>query len=387
MREKPLVMRIGFWLSCVLLFAGIFWLFSPILLPFVIGAVLAYFLNPVVSKLQKKGMRRWIAVVLILSGFIIFITAILAVSAPLVARQVSQFADNMPEYSDRIMEKINPYLDWVQDKTGYDVVDEIQSKVEENIGSTLQFSQKIMASLMVGLLAGGRAIIEFVSTLLLVPIVAYFMMKDWPRIVATVDNIVPREWLATVHDLLRKIDRKISGFLRGQILVCFILGGGYAVALTVAGLNYGFLIGIMTGILSVIPYVGSTIGLVSSVGVAALQSHGDPTYIGIIAVIFFMGQFLEGNFITPRLIGDSVGLHPLWIIFALLAGGSLLGLTGMIIAVPVAAIASVLIAFALRQYKDSTYYKAEEIVPERSLIIDPSAPKPVEVVIVKTDAE
>jgi predicted PurR-regulated permease PerM len=156
---------------------------------------------------------------------------------------------------------------------------------------------------------------------------------------------------------MNQIDVKIAGFIRGQLTVCFVLGLFYALGLSIAGLNYGFLIGLGTGFLCIIPFAGAAIGLVAALSVAALQSGGDLAYIGIVAGIFAVGQFLEGNFVSPKLIGDSVGLHPLWIIFALLAGGSLLGLLGMFLAIPVAAIISVLIAFAITQYRDSPYYQ------------------------------
>ncbi len=156
-------------------------------------------------------------------------------------------------------------------------------------------------------------------------------------------------------DLLKQIDQKLSGFVRGQISVAVMLGVAYAIALTIAGLKYGFMIGLMSGLLSVIPMVGSAVGLIVSVAVAWFQA-GDIVFVGIIAAIFIAGQVIEGNFLTPKLVGDSVGLHPLWVFFALLAGGSLLGILGMFLAVPVAAVIGVLLSFAIYKYKQSAYY-------------------------------
>ncbi|HEY8190325.1 MAG TPA: AI-2E family transporter, partial [Micavibrio sp.] len=199
------------------------------------------------------------------------------------------------------------------------------------------------------------------------PIVAFFMMEEWVRITKWIDDMIPRDSYRTIRDLLTQMDRKVSGFVRGQVTISCVLAIAYAIALSIAGLKFGFLIGLMAGILSIVPMVGSMIGLVVAVLVAWLQSH-EWSYVGIIAAIFLVGQFLEGNIITPRIMGKSVGLHPLWILFSLLAGGALFGIVGMILAVPVAAIIGVLAAFAIDRYKSSSYY-ARDAVP---------APKPEE---------
>ena len=183
-------------------------------------------------------------------------------------------------------------------------------------------------------------------------------MKEWEHIMAWGEDLLPRDNKDTIKDLLKQIDAKISGFVRGQISVAVILGIAYAIALTIAGLKYGALIGLAAGLLSIIPMVGSAIGLVVSIVVAYFQSF-DLTYVAIIAAIFFAGQIIEGNILSPKIVGDSVGLHPLWVFFALLAGGALFGVLGMLLAVPVAAIAGVLLAFAIMQYKSSPLYKGK----------------------------
>lgn len=362
-QKVPLGAQTIFWTVLGLVFLGLLAMFNGILLPFVIGAIIAYLLNPVVRILGQKGMKRWVASLLILSIFTFFIVGLIAVAAPLLAKELSDFVNNIPQYTHRISALIQSRLSILEEKTGFDFMAKMHESIEEDIGKTLQMSQKVVGSVAAGLLMGGSAIVGFITTALLVPIVAYFMMKDWPRITGFVHNLIPKAHKATINSLLDQIDRKISGFIRGQLSVCLILGVMYAVALSIAGLEYGALIGMGTGLLSIIPYVGSTIGLLSSVGVAALQTDGELSYVGLIAAIFFTGQFIEGNFITPKLIGDSVGLHPLWIIFALMAGGSLVGLTGMLMAIPVAAIISVLIGFALLKYKNSDFYKTPEAAP------------------------
>lgn len=368
-----------FWTVLAIVLLGIVALFNNILLPFVVGAIIAYLLNPLVRILGIKGMKRWLAALVILGIFILAVAGILAIVIPLLIKEIGEFATHLPEYIERIKAFAQARLSIIEQKTGFDVVSGMQNGIQENITKALQVSQQVVGNVAAGLLVGGSAIIGFVTNALLIPIVAFFMMKDWPRITGFVHNLIPKAHKSTINGLLDQMDTKIAGFIRGQLSVCLILGAIYAIALSIAGLQYGALIGIGTGLLSIIPFVGSTIGLITSLGVAALQSHGDISYIAIIASIFFAGQFIEGNFIAPKLIGDSVGLHPLWIIFALMAGGSLVGLTGMLMAVPMAAIISVLVGFALRQYKNSDFYKTPEAAP--TIITDASEATKIEITI------
>jgi predicted PurR-regulated permease PerM len=352
--------RSVFWSAALLVFVLLIWVFKSVLLPFVLGATIAYLLNPAVSGMTAKKLNRRTAVLIILGLFTVTVSVILALIVPVLLREASGFIEAAPSYIDKVWAYVQPRLEGLRERLGFagngQITDQLQVAVKDNLGKTIGVGRSVIGTLATGLALGGQALAGFVATLLLTPIVAFFMMKDWPTITAWVYELVPPHRRGTVRDLLGKIDVKIAGFIRGQVMVCFILGGMYAIALTLAGLNYGFVIGLSAGLLSIIPYVGSTIGLLTSVVVAALQSDGDMVYVGIIAAIFFAGQFIEGNFITPKLIGESVGLHPLWIIFALLAGGSLLGLLGMFLAVPVAAIISVLVAFAIQQYRTSPYY-------------------------------
>lgn len=342
-----------FWSVAFLIFLGLIWLLKGILLPFVLGAVIAYLLNPVVGRLEKLGMARRGAVLLMLGSFFTVLTILLAILLPILLREAMAFLDAAPGYVTYLWAKVQPMIVAVQERLGYQITDQLQGLLQDNMGKTLQVGKGVLA----GLANGGGAVLEFMTTLFLTPIAAYFMMKEWPAIVREIGDMMPRDHESTLRELLRQIDGKISGFVRGQIMICGALGILYAIALSIAGLNYGFVIGLGTGILSIIPYVGSTLGLMTSLVVSYLQSGGDWSFVGIIAVIFFVGQFIEGNFITPKLMGDSVGLHPLWIIFALMAGGSLLGLLGMFLAIPVAAIVGVLLAFAFSQYKASSFYR------------------------------
>ena len=373
-QKLPVSAQATFWFLAGLIFLGVVILFKAILLPFIIGAIIAYLLNPIVEILGRKGLRRWVASLAILGIFILFVVVLLGVSVPLLARELTDFISNVPHYAHRASVFVEARMNVLEQRVGFDFAEKIQSGIRDNLGKTLSMGQQVVGGVAAGILMGGSALVGFVTMLLLVPIVAYFMMKDWPRIVGFVHHLIPKAHKFTINGLLKEIDTKISGFIRGQLMVCLFLGVMYAVTLSIAGLDYGALIGLGTGLLSIIPYVGSTIGLLASLGVAAFQSSGDITYISVIAAIFFSGQFIEGNFITPKLIGDSVGLHPLWIIFALLAGGSLMGLTGMLIAIPLAAVVSVLIGFAIRKYKQSDFYltpeKAPAVITDMSEIIE-----------------
>ena len=227
----------------------------------------------------------------------------------------------------------------------------IVENIQGQAGQILQAGKGVLA----GLVAGSAAIFSFVSFVFLMPIVAFYMMLDWPRLVAKVDELLPRDKASTVRDLMAETDRTLAGFIRGQLTVCLILGLFYGIGLTLIGLRFGFVIGMAAGILSIMPYVGSAFGLFMSVGVAWFTT-GSPTMVVAALVVFGIGQFIEGNFLTPKLVGNNIGLHPLWVIFALMAGGTLMGFVGLLIAVPVAAVIGVMVRFAFAEYKKSAYY-------------------------------
>lgn len=362
--------QVLFWAAAFIIIISLIILFKAILLPFVLGAGIAYLLNPMVNKITSHGWKRRRVVLTILIGFITLFSILVAIISPILAKEIMSFVDHAPEIGHKLWVLVKPHILWIQAKFGYEIsADEIQDAMKDNVDKALQVSKNVIS----GITMGGIAIIDAAITILITPIVAYFLLKDWPRFIGQITGLLPIHYKSTIKTLANEIDIKIAGFMRGQITVCAILGMIYAVSLSIAGLNYGFLIGLGTGMLSIVPYVGSTIGLLTSLTVAFLQSDGDWGFVGIIAAIFAVGQFLEGNFITPRLMGQSVGLHPLWILFALMAGGSLLGILGMMLSVPVAAAIGVLIGFLIEQYKKSPYYKPEieEDDPVPSSIILP----------------
>jgi len=342
------------WITACTLLVLFVWLFRPVLLPFVVGATIAYLLNPVVVALGKRRLSRIWATILILSLFMISITVLAVLILPPLYRELVQLAEAAPGYVDTLWEYLQPYLRAVQQRVGEDGLDQsIRDLVKNNISNALGAG----SSLLDGLMSGGRALLSLFSFLAVTPLVAFFVMLEWPGITKWIDDVLPRHSYDESQDLLLKIDRKIAGFVRGQLLVAISLGVLYAVALSIVGLEFGFLIGVAAGLLSVIPLFGSIVGLLASVVVAWFQS-GEIGFVGLVAAIFLAGQFLEGNVITPKLVGKSVGLHPLWILFSLMAGGALFGIVGMMLAVPVAASIGVLTSFALERYKDSGYYQS-----------------------------
>lgn len=342
-----------FWVTIAVIMFAFVWTFKTILLPFVVGITIAYLLNPLVTKLSSHKLSRTLATVLILFSFFAAVLILLALLIPPLYQEIAQLVEKAPEYVDLAWNKLQPYVAMVEKTVNEEGLDEsIQQVLKENIGGALSAS----SGLLDRVLDGGQALIGLATFVIVTPLVAFFMMIEWQSITTWVNGLLPRNSRGEIEKLLSDIDTKISGFIRGQALVALSLGILYALALSIAGLQFGFLIGLASGALSIIPLLGSIVGLLISVGVAFFQT-GELTFVATVAAIFLFGQFLEGNFITPKLMGKSVGLHPLWVLFALMAGGTLFGLVGMVLAVPVAASAGVILSFTIEQYKESQYYE------------------------------
>lgn len=352
-------MHLIFWGCALVAFYLVIMMLKPMLLPFVLGIAVAYLLNPMVDRFKLYGMERKPATIVILSGFIIAIALFLLAVIPLMSHEFGQFAKDLPVYMQKLSDLFAPMSAMIDKYLGGADEDTLKNLLKQNSASAVNIANLILSNLA----AGGQAVFDILSVTAFMPVIAYFMMVEWPNICLWVQGLIPRHAEKTVMGLLSEINQKLSGFIRGQITVAVVLGISYALALTLAGLKYGVMIGLSAGIISVIPMVGSVMGLVVSVSVAWFQT-GDLSFMAIIAAIFIIGQLIEGNLLTPKLVGDSVGLHPLWIFFSLLAGGSLLGLLGMFLAVPMAATIGVLISFALRQYKQSKYYNDSKEHPK-----------------------
>lgn len=371
-KTTPASLRtLAFWVLVALALGSFLHLVEGILLPFVLGALIAYLLNPLIEPLEGMGAPRWICALGILVLFFTAVTAILAILTPIVYQEVEELIRNIPHYVAIARDWAQPYIDRLNPYIGGLSSEDLSGKLQENAGQAASVSKHILD----GVVATTQAMAGFASTLVLTPIVAFYMMTDWPAITGTVKGLIPRRFEATILGLVYQMDRTLAGFIRGQVSVCVTLGLLYGLALLLMGLKFGFVIGLASGVLSFIPFIGSAFGLVASVTVAWFQ-FGTAEMVGIALGIFVVGQMLEGNVLTPRMIGGSVQLHPLWIIFALMAGGAMLGFTGMLIALPAAAMIGVLVRFFVARYKDSAMYlDTEGAAPAPQVKAAKTAPK------------
>jgi len=346
--------QMTFWLAALVIFVLLLWLLADILLPFIAGLAIAYFLAPLTDRLERMGVNRMVAALAIITIVVLLIVLVLLLILPLLGGQLASLIQNIPTYVSKLRSLVSdPGLPWLNKLFGNGLGS------DKGISDLVTQGAGWLTTFLTGLWSGGRAIVSVFSLIVVTPVVAFYLLYDWHRMVSTVDSWIPIRQRDTVHQLAHETDRAIAGFVRGQAAVCVILGTFYAVALTLTGLNFGVLIGLISGLITFIPYVGSMTGLVLSAGVAVAQFWPDYTWIVVVIVIFFVGQFIEGNVLSPKLVGESAGLHPVWVIFALLAFGYLFGFVGLLVAVPVSATIGVLARFALKRYLESSFYTGE----------------------------
>jgi predicted PurR-regulated permease PerM len=347
--------QVVFWLAAFAVFVLLLWLLSEILLPFVAGAAIAYLLTPVTDRIESLGVNRLAAALLIITLVVMAIVLLILLVAPILGGQLSSFIDNIPGYVTRLQSLLSdPSRPWIQKVLGAGF------NADKSIGDLVTQGVGWLTTFLKSLWSGGRALFSLFSLVVVTPVVAFYLIYDWHRMIRSADSWVPLQQRDTVRQLAREIDAAIAGFVRGQTAVCLILGSFYAVALTFSGLNFGLLIGLISGVITFIPYVGSMTGLILALGVAVAQFWPDYSSILMVLGIFLVGQFVEGNLLAPKLVGESVGLHPIWLIFALLAFGYLFGFVGLLVAVPLAATIGVLVRFALQRYRESSLYTGEK---------------------------
>jgi predicted PurR-regulated permease PerM len=349
--------QIIFWVLAAAVFIVFLYVFSSILLPFFAGMILAYFLDPVADRLERWGLSRLASTIFILIMFVIALALALMLIIPILATQLADFLSHLPDYLSglqNLLTSIDP--EWLSNTIGVE-----PEALQEGLNSLLTQGAGFITTLFQSIWSSGKTLLDIAGLFVITPVVAFYMLLDWDTMVAKVDNWVPRDHLGTVRQIALDIDSAVAGFVRGQGTLCLILGAFYAIGLTIVGLNFGLLIGLFAGLISFIPYVGSLIGLVLSVGVALVQFWPEWPWIVAVAAIFFAGQFLEGNVLQPNLVGKSVGLHPVWLMFALFAFGSLFGFVGLLVAVPAAAAVGVLTRFALSRYLASPLYRGHPV--------------------------
>lgn len=361
--------KVWFWLGLGVVFCIFLYLISSILLPFVLGIMIAYFLDPAARWLEKKGMSRLTATSLLIIGFFGALLLFVLALSPLLYKQIVGLIDSIPDYFERVREYLEPKIKEVMNSLPAAKTTNPQEVISKASGSLMEWLRNIA----VGIFASGAAFVNAVTLLLLTPVVAFYLLRDWQRIIDNVDGLLPRENAPVIRQQMREIDRTIAGYLRGQVNVCLLLALFYMVGLGLTGLNYGVLIGLISGLISFIPFIGALLGFAVSMLIAFFQ-FSDFWPIAAVAIVYGLGQALEGNVLVPKLVGEKVGLHPAWVIFGMLAGGVLLGFVGVLLAVPISAVIGVLVRFAIEHYRTSQIYYGDE---EPVLLPAPAAAAPV----------
>lgn len=347
----PAKQQVTYWGIASAIFLVALWYLGDVLLPFIVGGAIAYGLDPLADRLEARGLGRAAATTVItLFALFIFIIAILLV-IPLLINQTVALIGFAPELFDQLRVALTERFPQLMDEN---------STLRQSLSSIADLIQSRGGELFQQVVSSVAGVINFVVFIVVVPVVAFYLLLDWDRMIAQIDSLLPRDHAPTVRKLAAEVDRTLASFVRGQLTVCGILGTFYAVMLMLVGLQFGVVVGAIAGLISFIPYIGALIGGALAIGLALFQFWNDPIWIGAVAAVFGAGQMLEGNVLTPKLVGSSVGLHPVWLLLALSAFGSIYGFVGMLVAVPVAAMIGVLIRFVVGEYKASRLYRGLE---------------------------
>jgi predicted PurR-regulated permease PerM len=350
------------WGLVLLLVLWLIGLLAPVLTPFVLALLLAWLGDPWVARLQRNGRSRNGAVVLVFTVMTVVIVLSLAVLIPMIQRQLLVLIESLPGYRDWLIETALP---WIEQQTGFELTRWLDpARLFELAQQHWERAGGIAANVLSYVTRSGFAMITWLVNLVLLPVLTFFFLRDWPWLVERVSALVPRRYIGTVTRLAKGSDEMLGGFLRGQGLVMLCLGVLYGVGLWIVGLDLGLLIGIIGGLLSFVPYLGPAAVVVMG-GLAALVQYGDWQHLLGVGVVFTVAQLIESYWLTPKLVGDRIGLHPVAVIFAVLAGGQLFGFLGMLLALPVAAVANVLLRFAHERYLESRVYAGQ--APEIAL--------------------
>ncbi len=361
----PVRDQMKYWGFAAVVFFVLLWALGDVLVPFLLGGAIAYFLDPVADKLERLGASRVLATAIItLVALLLFVLMALLVIPTLVNQSVQLFntaPDLAKNFGTFLTERFPSLLD--SGSTLRQSLDSVAATVQERGGE-----------LVTTALSSAASLINIAVLFVIVPVVSVYLLLDWDNMVARIDELLPRDHAPTIRKLAGQIDNTLASFIRGMGTVCLILGAYYAIALMLVGLQFGLVVGFVAGLITFIPYLGALIGGALAIGLGLFQFWGDWVSLGLVAGIFVVGQVVEGNFLTPKLVGNSVGLHPVWLILALSVFGTLFGFVGMLVAVPVAAALGVVTRFAVQQYQDSLLYRGlsdhhltdeDEVVPDQ----------------------
>ncbi|OWU79429.1 AI-2E family transporter [Phaeobacter sp. 22II1-1F12B] len=347
----PMNQQLKYWGIAAAVFVLLLWLLGDVLLPFVIGSAIAYMIDPMADRLERAGLSRAAATAVITIGAILTFALVTLLIVPTLISQTAGLIDTLPQLTNRFQAFLGERFPELLEEG---------STIRQTLVSIGESIRERAPQVAETLLGSALSLINIGVLLVIVPVVSVYMLLDWDRMIARIDELLPREHAPTIRRLASEIDDTMAAFIRGMGLVCLILGTYYAVALMIVGLNFGLVVGFIAGLVTFIPYLGALIGGVLAIGLALFQFWGDWLSIGIVAGIFVVGQIVEGNFLTPKLVGDSVGLHPVWLLLALAVFGTLFGFVGMLVAVPVAAALGVITRFAVNQYLDSRLYRGDD---------------------------
>lgn len=331
---------------------------TPVLTPFLLGALIAYLGDPLADRLEARGRSRTMAVVMVFVAISLVGLLLLLIMLPLLERQLAALVERLPAAAAWVEQNA---LAWLGKRLGMDLGSLGSGELRSALAQHWQQAGGVLAHLLGTVTRSGATLVAWGANLLLVPVVTFYLLRDWDVLVARVGELVPRRYTRTVGRLARECDLTLAAFFRGQLIVMLCLGAVYAIGLTVVGLDLGLLIGMTAGLASIVPYLGFAVGIVAA-AIAALAQFHDVGHLVAVAAVFGIGQTLEGTLLTPKLVGDRIGLHPVAVIFAVLAGGQLFGFFGILLALPVAAVAMVLGRHAHQRYLASTLYRRDAAV-------------------------
>ena len=332
------------------------WLLSPILTPFAVAALLGWLGDPLVDRLQLAGRSRNTAVIIVFTLMALLLALVLVILVPLIESQISTLVESLPRYR---LWFTGVAIPWIEGRTGMQIATWLDlGHLVELMRSNWERAGGVATTVLGYVSRSGFALIGMLTSIVLIPVITFFFLRDWDLLVGRVASMIPRDHIETVSRLARESSDVLGGFLRGQFLVMIILGVMYGVGLWAVGLDLGILIGIIAGLFTFVPYLGPTSGVVLGV-LAAVMQYGDWKHIAGVLAVFGIGQLIESYWLTPKLVGDRIGLHPVAVIFAVLAGGQLFGFLGMLLALPMAAVVNVLLRYAHERYTQSHLYAGE----------------------------
>jgi predicted PurR-regulated permease PerM len=342
-------------LVITLIIGYLIWLLSPVLMPFAVAAMLAYLGDPLANRLQRLGMSRVWAASVVFLVLLLALVGVLLLLIPLISRQIENLIENLPRYSQWAEQTAWP---WLQQKLHLDPrmfeSDQLLAAIKAHLGSIGDIATSVLGKVS----RSGVGVVLWMTNLVLIPVVAFYLLRDWHRLVGTIDRMLPRSIEPTIAHLAHESDKVLGAFVRGQLLVMLALGIFYGAGLSLVGLSVGLLIGIVAGLLSFVPYLGFIVGFGAAI-IAVLVQYGDWSHVLMICGVFAVGQLLEGYVLVPRLVGGKIGLHPVAVIFAVLAGGYLFGFLGVLLALPAASVIVVLLRYLLERYRLSELYTEE----------------------------